>query len=235
MLLLTWSQNTYRQLWLPRITVGDTNLRHRWISCVDFRGHWDRRKTSGQQWSKSYQALCNQKKFIFKICILTHHRSILCGSNALSDDARGNLPHPMNHFNRFGAQIVGGNNRWILRKRKTGEESIDNWQTGEWKFRRPAWCCFGIYVHCNTGAVVIGDDADVGVAICDSGMCDRLRICIHTRHNGRVNWSNYDKNQVHCQNGSAKNWYKRRQRQCVNAWITVECRRLIKEHKNLQK
>lgn len=112
----------------------------------------------------------------------------------------GNLPHPMNHFNRIRSQIVGGYNRGILRERETWKKSIYDRQTFEYEFSRPAVIDFRIHVDRNTGVVV----ALISAAIYDSSMRSSFCFRINSRHNARVCWSNYDENQVHRQDASAQ-------------------------------
>lgn len=106
----------------------------------------------------------------------------------------------MNHFDRIRTQIVGGNDRGILCERETWKESIYDRQTFAYEISRPAVIDFRIDVDRNTDIVV----ALISAAIYDSRMRSSLLLCFDSRHNARVDWSNYDKNQVHRQNASAK-------------------------------
>lgn len=88
----------------------------------------------------------------------------------------------MNHFDRIRSQIVGGDNRRILRERETGEKFIDDRRTFQHEFCRPALIGFCVHIDSHTGIVAL-----ISAAIYDPRMCGRLYLCIDLRNNVRVN------------------------------------------------
>lgn len=114
------------------------------------------------------------------------------------DDSAGNLPHPMNHFDWIGAQIIRCNDRWILRHRKTWKESIDDRQSFAHKFSRPVMSQFRI-VHIDNDAGRHRSTTAIQIAVDNFGVCGRFCLCINLRHFVRINWTYDDQGHIDSQ------------------------------------
>lgn len=181
---------------------GDTMIQHMWISYANSRWRCFRRRTSGRQWSRPFPEPCKDQN---KNDDESHIYQWLVSHDCVAL-WRGNLPHPMNHFDRIRPQIVGGDNRGILRERKTGEKPIYNGEAlpREFGWRRPALIGIHVHIDSHTGVVVMVTAVLISAAIYDPRMCGRLCFGIDSRHDVRVNWSDNDKNHIHSQNASAE-------------------------------